>query len=273
MASLLESICYPPPVDLFAKSDHMTLSEYLWFCEILRQPHNRPRRHGFHSMRPLHIRIGSFESLECPREPERKAFGSRRSTVSRIARSSDENIRTYSHRCDTNEWRASARHLVPFLEQTINGACGFYPILHALSHGPPASMLGSNSLLTDVLVISNEMSLAPDNYALALELNKPLEEAYTDIAIQGDSVFASEEPAIRYICMVKSFDGNLYHLDAKRNRPGNLGPSTENVLSDRCLDHVNRVIEATTGKKPITMLGLISGQRSKERKQKQVPQP
>lgn len=83
-----------------------------------------------------------------------------------------------------------------------------------------------------------------------------------DVAIQGDSAFALEEPAMRYVCMVKSIDGNLYHLDAKRDRPGNLGRSTENVLSDRCLDYVNRLVGASVPRGRVTILALISGQVS-----------
>ncbi|KAF2439695.1 hypothetical protein P171DRAFT_489507 [Karstenula rhodostoma CBS 690.94] len=118
----------------------------------------------------------------------------------------------------------------------------------------------SNNLLTGVL--TDDIPRTADNHALALELNKPLEEAYTDVAIQGDSAFALEEPAMRYVCMVKSrIDGNLYHLDAKRNRPGSLGPSAKNVLSDRCLDHVNLVVEASVGRRRVTILALVSGQQ------------
>jgi hypothetical protein len=100
-----------------------------------------------------------------------------------------------------------------------------------------------------------------DNCALALELNKPLEDIYTDVAIQGDSALALDVPATRYVCMVKSFfNGNLCHLDSKQDRPGNLGLSTEHVLSDKCLNHVNRIEENTIGKgQVVTMLALVSG--------------
>lgn len=131
--------------------------------------------------------------------------------------------------------------------------------------------LGTNNLLTDNLLLSDGVPRSADDYVLALELNKALEETYTDVAILGDSPFAHEEPALRYVCMVKSFDGNLYYLDAKRVRPGNLGPSAENGLSDKCLNHVERMIGSTTGGKPIAILALISGPRPKGQKQATPP--
>ncbi|KAL5418958.1 hypothetical protein PMIN03_000800 [Paraphaeosphaeria minitans] len=163
MFNLLESICYPPPVEAFARFDRMTLSENLWFCEILRQPHNEPAPRQLlwpevpTSWIPLDasatlwnqlirklgvpegatkegLRFEEIDSIE-DRAELRKKYDDIHALIIALQMSEKLNMKQRGKPSRT-------RHSVPFFEQTIDGACGFYSILHALSHGPPASMLG-----------------------------------------------------------------------------------------------------------------------------------
>lgn len=125
---------------------------------------------------------------------------------------------------------------VIWLRQTINNACGFYAILHAIANSAARDMIGiiahsphtlhadcspePMSTLSRMLSSIKEKNV--EEAGRLLEANEDLEKAYHAVAIQGSTapLNAEDEVDYHYLCFVKSDDGTcLYELDGDRMGP------------------------------------------------------
>lgn len=97
------------------------------------------------------------------------------------------------------------------------------------------------------------MPLAPLARAKALENSKAIEEAYKEVALQGDSKVpanAEDEVDFHYVCFVKSHkDNHLYGLDGDRKGPVDRGvlSADEDVLSDGGVNVIREYIQRENG--------------------------
>jgi ubiquitin carboxyl-terminal hydrolase L3 len=168
---------------------------------------------------------------------------------------------------------------VLFFKQTINKACGLYAILHAVCNGDAVDQL-SNVLIQTGLVRLADMLEAPnstidkirqqasflsvDECARVLEDNQDLEKAYAEVAQQGDTEAPSnpeDEVEFHYICFVKARDdGHLYQIDGDRKRSIDLGGMDvdEDVLSDKCLDVIRRMMASEGGNVNFSLMSLVA---------------
>lgn len=96
-----------------------------------------------------------------------------------------------------------------------------------------------------------------------LETDVVLEQAYDTVARKGSTEApdnAEDEVDYHYICFVRSGkDGHLYQLDGDRKQLLNLGPmpSGEDVLSDRRLDVIRRMIASEEGNLNFSLMALV----------------
>jgi ubiquitin carboxyl-terminal hydrolase L3 len=103
-----------------------------------------------------------------------------------------------------------------------------------------------------------------DGIAHNIEENKALEQAYADVAQQGDTEAPSdpkEEVDYHYICFVRSHkNGHLYQLDGDRPRPIDLGEMngiSPDVLSEQCLDVIRGMIASEDGNVNFSLMALV----------------
>ena len=156
---------------------------------------------------------------------------------------------------------------VIWFKQTINNACGFYGILHAICNGEARNMIGDrhyvhhNILLTKLTapdstmarILPDCLNLGPADRAKVIERSEEIESAYRTTALQGDSevpVNAEDEVDFHYVCFVKSSkEGHLYELDGDRKGPIDRGilEAGEDVLSGRGLSIIQNFISREKG--------------------------
>lgn len=98
-------------------------------------------------------------------------------------------------------------------------------------------------------LVKESSSLSANERALLLENSDFLEEAYRNIAIQGDSAVpedAEEEVDYHYICFVSSSENNhVYELDGDRQGPvdrGTVIARDEDMLGQGMLAHIRTFI-------------------------------
>jgi ubiquitin carboxyl-terminal hydrolase L3 len=109
----------------------------------------------------------------------------------------------------------------------------------------------------------NATSLNVEACASALESDKGLEQAYGEVALDGDTEApdnAEDEVDYHYICFVKSHrDDHLYQLDGDRNGPIDLGAMApdDDVLSDKCLDVIRKMITNENGNMNFSLMALV----------------
>lgn len=110
---------------------------------------------------------------------------------------------------------------VIWLKQTIHNACGFYALLHAAVNIPSAaSCFAPGSFLASVLGAKT-----PEERRVLLETSKALEEAYIEVALQGQTKVADDwawEPPWHYVAFVGK-DGRVWELNGSRMGPVNRG--------------------------------------------------
>jgi ubiquitin carboxyl-terminal hydrolase L3 len=96
-----------------------------------------------------------------------------------------------------------------------------------------------------------------------LEADLELVQAYAAVAQKGSSEppeNAEDEVDYHYICFVKSGDDDhLYQLDGDRKQPLDLGPmpTGDDVLSDKCLDVIRRMIASEEGNLNCSLMALV----------------
>ncbi len=105
-------------------------------------------------------------------------------------------------------------------------------------------------------LLTSCVPLAPLERSKVLESSEAIEEAYKDVALQGDSEVpanAEDEVDFHYACFVKSHRNNhLYELDGDRKGPidrGVLG-ADEDVLSLDGLNVIREYIQREKGGNP-----------------------
>jgi ubiquitin carboxyl-terminal hydrolase L3 len=99
--------------------------------------------------------------------------------------------------------------------------------------------------------------------ALALEADEGLEQAYGEVAQDGDTRAPDnpeDEVDYHYICFVKSHkNGHLYQLDGDRKEPIDLGAMApgDDVLSNKCLDVIRKMITNENGNVNFSLMALV----------------
>jgi ubiquitin carboxyl-terminal hydrolase L3 len=99
---------------------------------------------------------------------------------------------------------------------------------------------------------------------LAIEEDLGLEQAYAEVAQQGDTEAPTDpedEVDFHYICFVKSQkSGHLYQIDGDRKRPIDIGTMSveEDVLSDKCLDVIRGMMASEGGNVNFSLMALVS---------------
>lgn len=149
------------------------------------------------------------------------------------------------------DYKGSGEQECIWFKQTINNACGFYGILHAICNGDARNMIAPSSTMAKVL--TSCIPLEPSDRAKVIESSEEIESAYRTVALQGDSDVpedAEAEVDFHYVCFVKSSkSGHLYELDGDRKGPVDHGAleSDADVLSDRGLGIIQKFIRREEG--------------------------
>jgi ubiquitin carboxyl-terminal hydrolase L3 len=98
---------------------------------------------------------------------------------------------------------------------------------------------------------------------LALEADPGLEQAYGEVALDGDTAAPDnpeDEVDYHYICFVKSHkNGHLYQLDGDRKQPIDLGTMEigDDALSESCLHVIRSMIESEDGNVNFSLMALV----------------
>jgi ubiquitin carboxyl-terminal hydrolase L3 len=109
----------------------------------------------------------------------------------------------------------------------------------------------------------NATSLDLESCALALEADPGLEQAYGEVALDGDTAAPDnpeDEVDYHYICFVKSHkNGHLYQLDGDRKQPIDLGTMEigDDALSESCLHVIRSMIESEDGNVNFSLMALV----------------
>ncbi|KAJ4345439.1 ubiquitinyl hydrolase 1 [Didymosphaeria variabile] len=126
---------------------------------------------------------------------------------------------------------------VVWFKQTINNACGFYAILHAISNGEGRHFIRPNSVLANLL--EGCQTLAPEECAERLEASQEIERIYSQAARMGESEISEnpeDEVDFHFVCFVKDGSGReILELDGDRMGPvrrGQLAASDEDLLGE-----------------------------------------
>ncbi|KAJ9133681.1 Ubiquitin carboxyl-terminal hydrolase [Pleurostoma richardsiae] len=151
---------------------------------------------------------------------------------------------------------------VVWYRQTINNACGFYGILHAVSNGDARDFIVPSSHLSSLLATC--ASLDPVQRASALEGDEKLESEYSTVALQGDTEppeNSEDEVDYHYVCFVKSHkNGHLYELDGDRKGPVDWGHfEGSDMLSEEGLSIIKKFIKPIASDVGFSLLALAPG--------------
>lgn len=105
-------------------------------------------------------------------------------------------------------------------------------------------------------LLTSCVPLTPIGRSKILESSEAVEEAYKEVALQGDSEVpanAEDEVDYHYVCFVKSHRNNhLYELDGDRKGPidrGILG-ADEDVMSHDGLNVIREYLQRENGENP-----------------------
>ncbi|KAJ5338901.1 hypothetical protein N7452_005629 [Penicillium brevicompactum] len=122
---------------------------------------------------------------------------------------------------------------VPWLQQTINNACGLYAILHCICNALGAEQVEPGSFF------DRFMKQNPADRARYLQNSSELDQIYHSAALNGSSEppVAEAEMEHHYICLARRY-GCLYELDGDRIGPIYRGDMEvdEDILSEQALD-------------------------------------